>query len=378
MSEENVDLDQEAVQEEEQVNVLNMSDEELANFDVSAYDEPEESEDDSQEEDANEDTEEEEEAESTEESEEEGETEEEETSEDESESESDEEEETPEDEESEEEEVDHKAMVDELLSPFKANGKEMKVDTIADARQLMQMGANYNKKMVGLKPHLRVVKMLENNGLLDEDKLNFLIDINNKSPEAISKLLKDSGIDPLEINVDNADEYKPKTYNASDTQVELDLVLEEIRESDGYQKTMNIVSTKWDDSSSKILVANPEIIKTINGHVEAGIYDKIETVMESERMMGRLTGKSDIEAYKEIGDRLFAAGAFNDAPKEEPAKTPVKKILKKAEGKKDTSSKKAAASITKAASSKAKPDDDFNPLSLSDEEFEKFAAKNFQ
>ena len=36
-----------------------------------------------------------------------------------------------------------------LFSPFKANGREMQVSSVEDIRTLMQMGANYNKKMEG-------------------------------------------------------------------------------------------------------------------------------------------------------------------------------------------------------------------------------------
>src|SRR5690606_38757650 len=96
--------------------------------------------------------------------------------------------------------VDHKAIVDKLFAPFKANGKEMVVDNVDDAVALMQMGANYNKKMAALKPNLKLLKLLENNNLLSEEKIGFLIDLDKKNPAAIGKLLKDSGIDPLDVD----------------------------------------------------------------------------------------------------------------------------------------------------------------------------------
>ena len=37
-----------------------------------------------------------------------------------------------------------------LFAPFKANGKDIKVDSVEEAIALMQMGANYSKKMAGL------------------------------------------------------------------------------------------------------------------------------------------------------------------------------------------------------------------------------------
>lgn len=67
-----------------------------------------------------------------------------------------------------------------ILAPFKANGKEVEVKSVDDAITLMQMGANYQKKMAALKPNLKILKILENNGLLDEGKLSFLIDLDKR------------------------------------------------------------------------------------------------------------------------------------------------------------------------------------------------------
>ena len=85
-----------------------------------------------------------------------------------------------------------KSFFDKVTAPFKANGRQMQIEDADDVIRLMQMGANYNKKMAGLKPALKMVKMLERNKLLDEDRLNFLIDLDKKDPTAIAKFLKDS------------------------------------------------------------------------------------------------------------------------------------------------------------------------------------------
>ena len=105
--------------------------------------------------------------------------------------------------------IDYKAEYERLTQPFKANGKEIKVNSVEDAVELMQMGANYSKKMAALKPHLKLIKMLDKHGLMDESKLSYLIDLNGKNPEAIAKLVKDSGLDPMEMDENKADDYKP-------------------------------------------------------------------------------------------------------------------------------------------------------------------------
>lgn len=281
------------------------------------------------------------------------------------------EEEESEEEKSDEEPEQYKAQLDQLFAPFKANGKEMKVDNIDDARQLMQMGANYNKKMAGLKPNLKLLKMLDNNGLLDENKLSYLIDLDKKNPAAITKLIKDAGIDPLEVNTEENTEYTPETYTVDDREVELDEVLEAISDSPSYADTINVISNKWDDASRQILASNPAVIKVINDQVSNGIFEQITSVIEKERTFGRLTGLSDIEAYKQVGDRLQAEGAF-DKPNAPAAEQKVEPPVKKAKSNPKLREKKRAAAPTKAAAPKAKSvAANFDPLSMSDEDFEK-------
>jgi hypothetical protein len=209
--------------------------------------------------------------------------------------------------------INYEEVYKELFAPFKANGKDMKVDSIEDARQLMQMGANYNKKMAAIKPNLKLVKTLEKNGI-DEEKLNYLIDLSNKSPDAIKKLLKDSEIDPLDIDTNAELDYKPKSYIANDKEVELDGILEEIQETESFNTTVDIIGNKWDGQSKQVIVDNPQLIKVINEHVGNGIYDQIMGIVERERVLGRLNGLSDIEAYRQVGDALNAQGAFNKQP----------------------------------------------------------------
>lgn len=273
-------------------------------------------------------------------------------------------------------EVDYKAVYDRIFAPFKANGKEIKIDSVDDAVQLMQMGANYNKKMAALKPNLKTLKLLENNKLLDPEKLSYLIDLDQKNPEAIKKLIKDSGLDPLDIDTEKESEYTPKTHTVDDREIELDAVLDEIQDTPTYNKTIRLVSNEWDSDSKQVVADTPQLLKVINDHMASGIYDRISTEMEKERTLGRLNGLSDIQAYQQIGDALNAKGAFNDlfqAKEETPEKpTPKEKIVtgkQKAEDPKRKSKKRAAGSPRKAPAPKQEMD--FNPLGMSDAEFAK-------
>ena len=273
-------------------------------------------------------------------------------------------------------ELDYKAEYEKLIAPFRANGKDMQISNVDDAITLMQQGANYNKKMAGLKPNLKLMKMLENNELLDESKLAFLIDLNKKNPEAVQKFIKDSGLDPLEIDTEGNAEYTPGTYTVDDTEVELDSVLDDIRDTKSFNETIDIISNKWDASSKKVLLEQPSIIGIINEHVSNGVYAKITQVVENERMLGRLKNLSDLEAYRHIGDAIQAKGGFN---KKEPTSKANEDAAKKVDKPKDDpklKNRKRAASSTKQTPRK-KGDKNFNPLALSDEEFEKVAGSPY-
>ena len=281
-----------------------------------------------------------------------------------------------------ESQVDYKEQYEALLKPFKANGREMAVKSVDDARTLMQMGANYNKKMAALKPNLKLLKMLENNGLLDEAKLSYLIDLDKKNPDAINKLVKESGLDPVDLDTEKAGDYKPSKYAVDDREVELDAVLDEIQGTDTYNRTLEIVSRVWDGQSKQVIADTPQILKVINDHIQSGVYDLISQEVETERTYGRLQGLSDIEAYRQVGDRLNAEGKFDHLKGSSPQghQTSPKQVVvppKPKMGNEDKlREKKRAASSTKPTAASA-PKADFNPLALSDAEFEKMVNTQF-
>jgi len=269
--------------------------------------------------------------------------------------------------------VDYKAAYEELTSPFMANGKEMTIENVDEAILLMKKGAGFENRMKQIKPHLKIIKTLENNNLLDVDKVNFLIDLDKKNPEAIKKLIKDSDYSPLEEEDDDNSDYVPNSYMVDDSTMAVDNVLDEISSSNSFQKTVDVITNQWDDTSRQIIASNPNAIKTINEHIELGVFDKITATVERERIFGRLNNMSDIEAYKQVGEQLTKAGAFNsqssNAAQPDKPMTNTDNDNDKAELRK----RKQAASLTKQKASVNKQTIQKNPLSMTDEEFEKFA-----
>ena len=270
--------------------------------------------------------------------------------------------------------VDYEAEYNKIMGGFKANGREVKLSSVDDAVRLMQMGSDYHSKMAALKPSLKMMKMLDNNNLLNEAKLSYLIDLDKKNPEAITKLIKDSGIDPLDVDVAEETTYNPNNYTVSDKEVELDDTLNAIQDTPSYDKTIDIISNQWDESSKQVLLKEPSIIKVLNEHVASGVYDQINEVVSNERMMGRLQGLSHLEAYKQVGDSIQARGGFASQQNQ-----PVATVASTQAPVIDTKIKdrKRAASSPKNAPSKKKMKKDLDPLSMSDEEFESIVESDF-
>ncbi len=254
---------------------------------------------------------------------------------------------------------------DELMSEFKANGKMMTVGSVEEARQLMQMGANYHKKMNEMGKDRKFIQMLKDNDLLDTDKINYLIDISKKDAGAIKKLLKESEVDPLDLDLESENSYTPNTYEANEAQVQLDETLESLQDSEGFSTTMDIITSKWDGKSKVALAQNPSDIALLNSHVESGVYEMVNSEVERQRTFGKLSGVSDFEAYKIVGDELYKKQLENQ-------KAAEKKVsLKLKDDKKDTAAneKRKAAAPTKGQSRLKENRVKSNPLAMSDEDF---------
>jgi len=270
--------------------------------------------------------------------------------------------------------VDFEGAYKRIMSPFKASKRMMQVDTVDDAISLMQKGADYNQKMQALNPNLKIVSMLEKEGLLDTAKLNNLIDLSKKNPQAIAKLIKDSGIDPLDIDTDEEVDYKPTDYGVSDTEFKINQALDGIKDSPSFDKTLNVLSKEWDNESKKVITENPEIIGIINDHVYNGVYDKVQSIIDSERAVGRLANVPDVVAYRQVAEYLQHQGAIvNEGHGNQQLQASVPQTkANEVDTAKLNQKRKAAASTKKTASKKTSSTPDY--LKMTDDEFMKIAA----
>ena len=267
-------------------------------------------------------------------------------------------------------EFDYESAYKKVSEPFKANGVDMQVKDPNDMIKLMQMGANYQKKMAQMKPNLKMIKMLENNGLLDEAKLSNLIDISKKDPKAVAKLIKESGIDPLDIDTDANVDYQPTDHSVGDKEYNLDRVLDEIKDTKTFSKTIDVLTKQWDDNSKTTISDNPDMISIINDHMANGVYDKVNAMMQQEKTLGKLNGVSDLEAYQQVANYMFKEGLLVSSNDNTASTSKVSSETDKSQANAERDKKrKAVAPVKQTTTKKAPAEKDF--LGLSDEEFMK-------
>jgi hypothetical protein len=274
--------------------------------------------------------------------------------------------------------VDYEGFYKQVMAPFKANGKTIELRDPQEAIQLMQMGANYTRKMQDIQPHRKTLLMLENSGLLDPDKLSFLIDVNNGDSKAIQKLLKDKGVDPLSIDTSEESNYLGGNHKVSDDEANFRNVLDDLSSNPDGKLTLQAVNSTWDQASKEVLWKEPQILTAIHQQRENGIYDRITAEVNRLQALGQIpVGTSFLSAYKAVGDVMQQQGKFNDLVK--PAQgsaqtvhthTPVTPVATRvATPKSDVSNGDQASAAAASRSTPGKAEKFVNPLSLSDDDF---------
>jgi hypothetical protein len=226
------------------------------------------------------------------------------------------------------------------------------------------MGLGYQKKMKELGDKAQIADLLESNGISSEDDLNFLLDLKNKNPEAIKKLILDSGIDPLDIDTDEDSTYVPNDYEGVKTNPELKQITDTLMESPEGQKTIDLFANNWDSKSHDLAVEHPGLLLDIETHKKSGAFNTIQTAVEYEKSLGNIPSNlSDVEAYMMIGLKLEKEGLFDPSPSDK----------QKPSTQKNNTSKKAA-SIRPGSRSKnpSVSDSDIDMNKMTDDEVSKF------
>lgn len=197
-----------------------------------------------------------------------------------------------------------------VTAPFKADGKDIQVRSPEDAIRLMQMGVNYSRRMHEMKPIRAQYEMLKAQGLDDPNKLNFMIEVMKGKPEAIQKLLKDSKIDPIDIDVSKDTGYKPANHQIDPKTLAFREAIESTMAAEGGAELIKDINTSWDDTSKEALRDQPAIFQNLLDQKRSGVYGKIKKELDYQRTMGFLTNVPFVQAYHQVGEAMQKAGVF--------------------------------------------------------------------
>lgn len=264
--------------------------------------------------------------------------------------------------------VNHQEFYNTLTKPFKANGREFQVTNPNDMIALMQKGLNYSKKMEEIKPNLNLIKTLEQYGLTDESKLSYLIDLHNKKPEAIAKLIKDSEIDLYEFDTEQAEQYVPQNRVVHKSQLE-EVISEVVEANPEFNSVLNSIYTDWDNQSKQAVINNPNILRLLSEQQTNGIYDKIMNIMEYEKAVGRLDGVAYLQAYGEIEDRLLGGSTEGQASQQSQQQAQAFTAPRPNQTNNSSNTSEQKRKVASPSTNTTKPSTEvIDPLKMSDEE----------
>lgn len=214
----------------------------------------------------------------------------------------------------------HKA----LTAPLKAAGHEFTLEDPNQIRELVSKGLDYTRKMQQIS-HLRGIgEILREHDMLDPEKLAYAVDLANHKPEAIARLIKESGVDTFELGDDVADSYQatPANIEGKAKEVSVREIVEQYKDDENFNSVFN-EARQWDNESQVTLVNNPEVLHLLAAHANNGVYKQVMAKVIQERA---ITGTTEpiLQHYNRVGQAMFAAendGGIAQAPqKQAPAK----------------------------------------------------------
>lgn len=192
---------------------------------------------------------------------------------------------------------------DEVVQPtqeilkVKANGQEYEF-TLDEMKSqfgsIFAKAQDYTKKTQALKEYRRTIDIVQNAGLSDND-LNLFADVLKGDKDAIAAVLKRTGVDALDLDVENVN-YAPKNYGRNDTELAIKDIVDDISADKEYVITHNILEKQWDSKSREKFIEDPNMIRGLHIDVKSGLYDKLNPIMQKLKIYDG-NSKSDLEYY---------------------------------------------------------------------------------
>ena len=195
------------------------------------------------------------------------------------------------------------------LAKFTANGKEVEgFKDPADLIRAQQMLHGYSDKMKVFKEYKPFLKALEERKLTtDADKFNLAMSIVDGDPEAIKKVLKEKGIDPLELDLEDI-RYTEKNTLPSQAQMLIEDTYEQAENLGVGDKFTKVINKDWDIKSLQELVNNNAVRADLLQHLSDGTYDIVSNEIKKMELLdatGVLNGMTSIDKYRMATERIY-------------------------------------------------------------------------
>lgn len=196
----------------------------------------------------------------------------------------------------------------------KANGQEYEF-TLDEMKSqfgsIFAKAQDYTKKTQALKEYRKTIDIVQNAGLSDND-LNLFADVLKGDKDAIAAVLKRTGVDALDLDVENVN-YAPKNYGRNDTELAIKDIVDDISADKEYVITHNILEKQWDSKSREKFIEDPNMIRGLHIDVKTGLYDKLNPIMQKLKIYDG-NSKSDLEYY------FMAHDQYKDSQREASSK----------------------------------------------------------
>ena len=190
---------------------------------------------------------------------------------------------------------------------FKASGKDYEFTEKEVMEQFPAMFAkaqDYTKKMQTLKPWRKTIDALET-AELGHDDINLMIDVLKGDKDAVTEVLKRTGVDALDLDTEKERKYVANDYGRDAGTLELRDAVDSIKNDTEYVTTHKVLSSDWDDASWNVMSKNPNLVKALHVDVKSGRYKQIQPIAEKLKMFGN-GDKSDLDYYGEAAVEFLA------------------------------------------------------------------------
>jgi len=247
---------------------------------------------------------------------------------------------------------------------FRADGKdyEFSSEEIVDQfPKIFGQAMNYTKKMQAIKPWRKTIDAIEH-AKLNHDDVSLMIDVLKGDKNAITEVLRRTGTDTLDIDMDEESKYVAKDYGRDEKSLAIKDIVEDISKDTEYATTKSILEKEWDETSWGVISDKPDMIRLLHADVKSGMYGKLQPVAEKLKVFDGAK-RSDIEYYEEAAKEYFNKTAkleaynkqklFRESEQESDKAKKAKLEEVKATSKKRTAVKEASAKRKAAAPSKA-------------------------